>query len=342
MPAYHDSGFVVRVPAWHGLSTVLEAAPTDWAEARRIGGLEWEPEAAPLYRIAARRTSPADIQLPDGQFMVLIEGQKAMVRNDTGEELGVVGKDFTPVLNETMGELLEAFVGADGAAQYETAGSAMGGRIVYATVKLDEPFRIIGDESLTYSMAAFLNGHDGNLSTKVLPLDFRVVCANTANAAAMLGDRTGLQYVFRHTATITERLEEVKGALANMRAEGLKYREVCNQLAVVKMSDGQITEAIERFVNMPKAGTSTERVRDNAAEAVSTIKGYLSGPTTSDDHRRSAYGLFQAMTEYLDHGRAYKNQDTYVRRTLLTTEGGKTKALRLVTKVAGIELALAA
>jgi phage/plasmid-like protein (TIGR03299 family) len=342
MPAYHDSGFVVREPAWHGLSTVLDQAPTSWEEARRLGGLEWEPVAEPMYRFVAQRVSSADIALPDGRFMTLVEGSKTMVRSDTGEELGVVGKDYTPVLNETMGELLEAFIGAEGSAKYETAGSAMGGKMVYATVLLDEPFRVVGDESLTYSMAAFLNGHDGNSSTKVLPLDFRVVCANTFNAASMLGDRTGLQYTFRHTATIGERLEEVKGALANMRAEGLKYRAVCDQLARVKMTDAQITDAVERFVNMPKPGTSTERVRDNAAQAAAQIKGFLSSPSTSDDHRSSAYGLFQAMGEYLDHGRKAKNTDTYVRRTLLTTDGGKVKALALVTKVAGIELALAA
>lgn len=343
MPAYHTSGFVVREPAWHGLSTVLDEAPTSWAEARRIGGLEWEPESRQgAYITDIDPRNPEAIPLPDGRWVVPAQSSKMMIRNDTGEELGMVGKDFTPVLNETMGELLEAFIGAEGSAKYETAGCAMGGKMVYATVLLDEPFKVIGDESLTYSMAAFLNGHDGNSSTKVLPLDFRVVCANTFNAAAMLGDRTGLQYTFRHTATIGQRLEEIRGALANMRAEGLKYREVCNQLAVVKMSDGQITEALERFVNMPAPGTSTERVRDNAAEAAGTIRGYLASPSTSDDHRRTAYGVFQAMTEYLDHGRKAKNADTYVRRTLLTTDGGKTKALRLVTKVAGIELALAA
>lgn len=342
MPAYHDSGFVVREPAWHGLSTVLAEPPKNWAEARRLGGLEWEPEEQPMYRIVAARVSSADIALPDGRFMTLVEGSKTMVRSDTGEELGVVGKDYTPVLNAQMGELLEAFVGAEDSATYETAGAAMGGKIVYATVRLDEPFQVTGDESLTYSMAAFLNGHDGNLSTKVLPLDFRVVCANTANAASMLGDRTGLQYVFRHTATVQERLEGVKGALANMRAEGLKYRQVCEQLAKVQLAPTLIDEAIERFVGTPKAGTATERVMENAQTAAATIKGYLSGPTTSDAHRTSAYGLFMAMTEYADHGRSYKNQDTYVRRTLLTADGAKVKALALVRKVGNIDLALGA
>lgn len=342
MPAYHDSGYVVRKPAWHGLSTVKDTYPTCWAEAREWGGIEWEPEERELFRISMTRTSPNDVELPDGRFMVPVTESKAIVRSDTGEELGVVGKNFTPVLNETMGELLEAFIGEEGSAKYETAGAAMGGKIVYATVILDEPFKVIGDESWTYTMAAFLNGHDGNLSTKVLPLDFRVVCANTANAASMLGDRTGLQYVFRHTASITERLKEVRGALANMRAEGLKYREVCNQLAVVEMTDADIDKAIEVFVDTPAPGKATETVRDNAAKAAATIKGFMSSKSTSEAHRKTAYGLFMAMTEYLDHGRDYKNQDTYVRRTLLTPERGKAKALHLVTKTAGIELALAA
>jgi phage/plasmid-like protein (TIGR03299 family) len=341
MPAYHDSGFVVREPAWHGLSTVLDEPPKDWAEARRLGGIEWEPEASPLYRISAKRLSSADIALPDGRFMTTVEGSKVMVRNDTDEELGVVGKDYTPVLNQTMGEILEAFTGED-ACTYLTTGAAMGGRMVYATVQLDEPFKVVGDESFTYSMAAILNGHDGQCSTKVLPLDFRVVCANTFNAAAALGDRTGLQYTFRHTGTVAERLEGVKGALANMRAEGAKYREVCEQLARVQLTSGAIDEIVDRSVNMPAPGQSSERVRDNAVTAAAQIKGILTGPTTSDAHRTSAYGLWQATGEYLDHLRAYKNTDTYVRRTLFTPEGGKGKALKLITKVAGVDLAVAA
>lgn len=341
MPAYHDSGFVVRQPAWHGLSTVLETAPKSWAEARTLGGLDWEPEERPLYRLADNRTSSADIALPDGRFMVAVTESKAMVRSDTGEELGVVGKDYTPVLNATMGELLEAFVGEEGCT-YETAGSAMGGKLVYATVLLDEPFKVTGDDSLTYTMACILNGHDGNTSTKVLPLDFRVVCANTFNAASMLGDRTGLQYTFRHTGTITERLEGVRGALANMRAEGLKYRQVCEQLAGIQLDAATIDEVIHRFVGMPRPGEASEKVIENATAAAAQIKGVLSGPTTAEAHRTSAYGALQAMGEYLDHLRTYKNTDTYVRRTLFTPEKGKGVALKTLTKVAGIDLALGA
>jgi phage/plasmid-like protein (TIGR03299 family) len=348
MPSYHETGFVHRVAAWHRGSTVLAEAPTSWPEARTAGGIDWDVEERQSAFITDIRPAGRDdvIELADGRFVVPTMGEKAIVRNDTGAHLGTVGEGFVPVLNAQMGELLEAFVGQDGGAKYDTAGSAEGGKIVYATVVLDEPFRIIGDESDTYTMACILNGHDGNLSARCQPTNVRVVCANTAKMSAALGDRTGLQTVFNHTANIREKLEQVKGALANMRAEGLRYREVCNQLAVMEISDDKIQEAIEIFVDVPAPGKAGERARNNALTAVATIKGYLTETdprkaTTSEAHRNTAYGLFNAMTEYLDHGREIRSQDAYLRRTLLTSDKGKAKALRLVTKAAGRDLVLA-
>lgn len=343
MPAYHESGFVHRTPAWHRQSTVLAEAPTSWSEARTAGGLDWDVEERQSAFITDIRPAGRDdvIELPDGRFVVPSLDEKAIIRNDTGAKLGTVGNGFVPVLNEQMGELLEAFVGQD-SVKYDTAGSAEGGKIVYATVVLDEPFRIIGDNSDTFAMAAMTNGHDGNLSARCQPTSVRIVCANTAKMSALLGDRTGLQTVFNHTANIKEKLEQVKGALANMRAEGLKYRDICNQLAVVKMTDDQIREAIETFVDVPAPGKAGERARNNALDAAAMIGSFLQGPTTAPDHRKSAYGVFMAMTEYLDHGREVRSEDAYLRRTLLTSDGGKTKALRLVRKVTGVNLALGA
>ena len=44
MPAFFDTGFCVRERSWHGLEDLLETPPASIEEARRLAGLEWEPD----------------------------------------------------------------------------------------------------------------------------------------------------------------------------------------------------------------------------------------------------------------------------------------------------------
>lgn len=51
---------------------------------------------------------------------------------------------------------------------------------------------------------------------------------------------------------------------------------------------------------------------------------------TTEAHRGTALGLFDASTEYLDHVRDFRNRDTYLNRTLLRPEPMKARALTLI------------
>lgn len=325
MPAYFESGFSVREPMWHGQGTVLEDYPTDWDDARKKAGLDWEPTTVPLFQHLP------DQVLPEDRY-VEVESHVLVTRNDTGAPLGVVSDTFELITHETMGEILDALLGVG--LKFETAGSLKGGAHVWALVYLDEPFMVAGDNSPSYPFVALLNCHNGDGACKALPTAVRVVCWNTYSAASMLGDRSGHQFTFRHTAGVKDRIEEAKATMAGVRDDFREWETLANELVGISVDDLQLNHFLMDFLPAPPPGTATERVYGNVDKAREVFKSlYLDSPST-EGHRGTGLGLVDAAVEYLDHVRGYRNSDSYMGRTLLRPEPLKQRAVKLVRGLA--------
>lgn len=193
-----DSMFAVGEKPWHGLGRVLENSPTP-AEAIYFAGLAW--------RVALR---PVTTTLADGGQPVIIPSHRSVLREDTGEILGVVGEDFTPLQNAEAFEWFAPLCD-EGWLTLETAGSLRRGRRVWvmARVATDAIEVVPGDEVEPYVLLC--HGHDGSLALRVGFNPVRVVCANTLSAALDEGD--GL-FCLRHTAGLTVALEDARRAIA--------------------------------------------------------------------------------------------------------------------------------
>jgi phage/plasmid-like protein (TIGR03299 family) len=320
MPAYFDMGFCVRKPSWHGEETLLEAPPT--LEEARLIAHPWEPEYEPLYR-----------QLPDGTF-IQVDDFRAIKRNDTNSLLHVARESFEFFPNKGLYDLAEVFLGQG--AVLETGGTVNGGRQVYLLCYLDEPFQVPGDPSLTYPFLAILNAHDTSSALRLLPTDIRVVCWNTFNYASLQAEQTGVQYVFKHSKTIKERVEEAKTALSQVRVQSQQYLELATELTGLKVTDEALTDFLVDFLPSPEehGEVISDRVRENIATARKAFKQVYLDSATTEGIRGTGYGLFQAAGEYLDHVRGYRNRDSYLGRTVLSADRNKTRALELVRKVA--------
>lgn len=254
-------------------------------------------------------------------------------RNDTQAVLGPVTDSFGLIYHSTMGEMVEAICGLG--AKFETAGSVKGGAQVWALVYLDEPFTVPGDDSETLPFVALLNAHDGSGACKAVRTSIRVVCWNTMNAASMQGDRTGLQYSFRHTANVLDRIEEAKNALDGLRDESKAWVELATDLFQLTADDLALNHFVTEFIPSPAEHGEqiTDRVRENIDTARLTFKSLYLDSITCDAHRGTALGLVDASVEYLDHIRGYRNRDSYLNRTVLRPEPAKAKAVALARNV---------
>jgi phage/plasmid-like protein (TIGR03299 family) len=346
MPAYFDTGFSVRQPMWHGLGNVLDEYPSDWDEARKLGGLEWEPEMRPVVEIRCSDCNAVltseDIEvavcgkcMSTDHYINTVDGEARVTRSDTGLHLGSVSDSFVPVTHAQMGEVLEALAESDSNVKFETAGSVRDGRNVWGLAYLDEPVEIAGDDSPTLPFLAVLNSHDGSGAMKVLPTSVRVVCWNTYRAADMQGEKHGRQFVFRHTGKVTERIEEAKLAIAGVRSAHNEWVKLANELAGFKVDEAAVANFVTSMLPMPVEDAMTsERVKNNVDTARAALTNLIQNEPTTDGHRGTALGLVDAGVEYLDHVRKFRTRDTLMNRTLLRPEPMKARVVELAREVA--------
>lgn len=343
MSAYFDSGFCVRRPSWHGEEVLLEDYPDNWDDARRAAGLLWEPTEELVWRrvlITAGAEVPEGAVLAEphadggGFWFVQVPQFKIIARDDNDAVLDIGNVDRGLIRHATMGELLtsysEGMQKAGAKVLFETTGSVNGGRQVYALVRLDEPYQIPGDPSLTYPFAALLNSHDGTTACKLIPTEVRVVCWNTFQMALTRSGNSGL--TLRHSKHVNDRIEDAKVALATIREDAKAWQTEATDLAGIKVSDVVVRTFLDEFIPIPE--NAAARTRDARAERQGMFLTLYNESVTLDGIRGTAYGLVQATGEFLDHLRPFRSRDTYLARTMLYSEPVKVGAIKLIRELA--------
>jgi phage/plasmid-like protein (TIGR03299 family) len=327
-----DTGFTVRIPAWHGLGNVLGDAPATWAEARDAAGLLWEPAEDVIYRrvridLASAPAGSLATADPDVVMVPLAE-HKLIQRNDTGAELSVQRTAYPIIHHATMGDLLEVLAAEAGTAlSFDSVGSLQGGRKVYAVARLDEPFQVPGDSSATYPYFALQNAHDGEGACRIIPTQVRIVCMNTWQLAST---QATYEVVIRHQGNVDQAVEAAKLSLASGRAAAAEYRTTMTELAGLRYDDAVLATFLERFIPTPEG--ATERLLVERADRRNLCRAMLAESPTLAELPPTAYQLVQLVGEYTDHLRklptdTVQRQEIYLRRTMLGDgDGARTKA----------------
>lgn len=245
MSANFESGFFTRTPAWHGLGTVVENAPTS-TDAIVMAGLNWEVLQKKVYT-------------EDGQR---IDGSYANVRSSDMKPLGVVGSRYKIVQNVDAFKFTDALLGEG--VQYETAGSLNDGKTVWMLAKLPNKYDILGDKVDPYIV--FTNTHDGSGAVKVAMTPVRVVCQNTLNMALKSARRT---WSARHLGSIENKMND---AIETLQLAN-DYMEAVNStfedLYKIKLSDFEVRSLINKIVpiDTEKMGKSqqenNEKIRND-------------------------------------------------------------------------------
>lgn len=317
--------FSVRETPWHGLGLVLDEYPGSWDEARKLAGLDWEPVVHSMY-------DANPVIGPDGPTMEYnaVEGFNLIKRSDTGLILAAAKESYEVYPNKELGPLVEALLDQSGGKyEYETAGALDEGRKVWVLIRAAEPFKIPGDprgDVLPYM--ALQNSHDGSGALRAQRLRMRIVCRNTSHGADLEAQGHGLEYSFKHTKSIHDRVEQAKQVLAGMSKDQVLAQEWAAELISMPVSLSGRRAFIESFIPMPVGEVITERVKNNIDGARKQVEGYLTS-VTCEGIENTAYGLVQAAIEFLDHGRKSRNAETKFRRTVLSAEPMKRQAEKL-------------
>lgn len=352
MPALFEQGFSVRETPWHQMGEVPDEYPGR-VEAMHMAGHDYTVYEidAPQARIPltlpdlddeGQPTSRVAVALdvtgtPTEDFVPMtIPGVKALlaVYEDGHREILPIApnNDFGIFQNKLAWDVVDALANTENI-RYETALKLEDGtHSVLAW--MDEPAEIPGDDSLIYPWVNVSWGFRPGQPLSARATSIRTVCWNTQTMAEMQGKRTGLNYTFKHSKYVKERIAD---AMEAIRQGGEQHREtvkLMTALAAIQITPTQREEFVREFIfPSDKQAALSDRVLGNVEASRQRLRQVWNSPTMPPAHELTAYGLMLAGGEYLDHLRGYRNSNTYYGRSMLNHEGEKAKMMKQIKEL---------
>ena len=226
---------------------------------------------------------------------------KVLFRSDSLAPLSVVSNRYQVVQPHEVLNFYKDLVSVGGF-ELETAGVLKGGKKLWALAKTGQEAKIKGNDRIkAYLLLA--TSCDGTLCTTAQFTSVRVVCNNTLQMATR--DSTGAVKVPHSTKFDPAQVKEALGiGFANWDAFMTNLKQLSQRTVSPEEADGFIRTAL----NEPEF-TDDNVLGSKIFQKVSSL--YLGEGMGSELSSTSgtAWGLVNAMTEYVDHHRRARNQD---------------------------------
>ncbi|MBU2852966.1 MULTISPECIES: DUF932 domain-containing protein [Acidithiobacillus] len=288
-----ESMAFVRETPWHGLGNRLpEKQPLDvWLQA---AGMDWIIEnTEALYSTGSGSERRIQVN-PDA---------RVLYRSDTGAPLSVVSNRYQVVQPREILEFYRELVEVGGFA-LETAGVLKGGKKLWALAKTGEEFLLRGaDRVKGYLLLA--TSCDGTLATTAQFTSVRVVCNNTLQLATDK-EKDGAIKV-PHSTTFDP--DAVKAALGVGASAWNRFAETAQVLAERKVNRLDVTKFVISVLGDRDAPLTAQPNEKALKGVIELFAGQGKGSQLASANG-TAWGLVNAVTEYVDHHRRAKSQDT--------------------------------
>jgi len=280
---------------WHGLGNELPARqPIEvWAER---AGMNWTIEQAPVQYVVRQSGSLSEI--------CAFDDQKVLFRSDTKAPLSVVGNRYHVVQPREVLEFYRDLTEVSGF-ELETAGVLKSGKKFWALARTGQESTLKGTD-LVKGYLLLATSCDGTLATTATPTTVRVVCHNTLSIA--IQGATGAIKVPHNTSFDAQAVKRQLG-IAVTQWDGFMYR--MRTLAERKVRSH---EAMNYFL---KVLCQTDVTSDSAQglsneRALKKVQALYDGQGRGAEltaAKGTAWGLLNAVTEFVDHERRARNQE---------------------------------
>ncbi|WP_199457637.1 MULTISPECIES: DUF932 domain-containing protein [unclassified Marinobacter] len=284
--------YVGQTP-WHGLGNELTSnQPLDvWA---KQAGLDWQIQESPVRYVTNNSGALGEIlSYPDS---------KVLYRSDTKAPLSVVGNRFKVVQPEEILEFYRDLTEVSGF-ELETAGVLKGGRKMWALARTGQSGMLKGNDQ-TNAYVLLATACDGTMATTAQFTSIRVVCNNTL-AVAVKGF-TGNAIKVKHSSEFNADLVKRRLGISVTAWDDFMYR--LKTLSERKMKTSEVRSYFHK-VFTDDSGTGLGRTSEQSmAKALSLYEGKGMGATLASSEG-TAYGMLNAVTEFIDHQRRARTVD---------------------------------
>jgi phage/plasmid-like protein (TIGR03299 family) len=266
--------------------------------------LDWTVSHRPLF---FQRANGSTAEWPD---------RVAVVRDDNDRCLGTVSPDYETVQNTDLLNLVKPMVD-EGLLAIENMGYLNHGSRVFAQAKLNQEYKIIGEDYQGY--VTLLNGHVGNCSVAIGSTMTRVICGNTfASAYSDISER------YRHSAGVNDRVLESTFVIDYVNGAMKTYAEYMETLSGARCTNAQFKSFIEQVYNKP-----TDKMRDSFVAQLNSL--FYTG---KGNEGKTYHDAFNAVTEYASNYSRKTETGRFMYSQFGAGAGINNRALR-----AGLELA---
>ncbi len=274
---------------WHGLGNILPPLQSldVWLQA---AGMDWTIEQSDVLYQGS----------PDNPILHIYPDSKVLYRSDTLAPLSVVSQRYNVVQPHEVLHFYQDLVAAGGF-ELETAGSLKGGRKLWALAKTGQDLMLKGGD-LVKSYLLLATSCDGTLCTTAQFTSVRVVCNNTLQVA--VGNQSAAIKVPHSTQFDASAVKQALGLGVSQwdhfsqHAKALSQRPVAPQEALSFFSDLLAQPVEEESIVLTRP---VQRLHE-------LYQGAGMGAELASSHN-TAWGLVNAVTEYVDHHRRTRSQD---------------------------------
>ncbi|QOU04433.1 DUF932 domain-containing protein [Pseudomonas fluorescens] len=285
----------VGAAPWHGLGSRL--SPKQPLEVwQQEAGMNWSIQESPVHFKADSIGHLGSIHsFPD---------QKVLYRSDTKSPLSVVSKRYQVVQPREVLEFYRDLTEVSGY-ELETAGVLKGGRKFWALARTGQTTALKGNDQVNgYLLLA--TSCDGTLATTATPTTVRVVCNNTLTIA--LDGTTKAIKVPHNTRFDPDAVKRQLGIAVS------QWDAFMHRMRVLSERRVHWHEAMGFFMSVLCDASSNSPLpavlpNERALRKVQCLyEGQGRGSTLESAHG-TAWGLLNAVTEYVDHERRARSTE---------------------------------
>jgi phage/plasmid-like protein (TIGR03299 family) len=285
-----ESMAYIRDTPWHGLGNHLtEQQPLDiWLHE---AGMEWSiNQSDVLFNV-----SNTDMHIRSHT------DAKVLYRSDTLAPLSVVSSRYNVVQPSEVLHFYKDLVEVGGF-ELETAGVLKGGKKLWALARTGQEALLRGNDQVkAYLLLA--TSCDGSMCTTAQFTSVRVVCNNTLQMA--VGDSTGKVKVPHSTKFDPQAVKQSLGLGLSAWDQFIANMKLLAQRPI------SCTEAMQYFSDILEEqvlDTKSQALSRAMQQVTSLYQGAGMGSLLTSS-RGTAWGLLNAVTEFVDHQRRARNQD---------------------------------
>ncbi len=281
---------------WHGLGNQLDRQQSldVWAQQ---AGMDWQILESPVCFMTEKAGHLGAIQsFPE---------QKVLYRSDNRNALSVVSSRYHVVQPRAILEFYRDLTDIAGF-ELETAGVLKGGRKFWALAKTGQTAVLKGNDRIGgYLLLA--TSCDGTLATTATPTTVRVVCNNTLSIA--VNGTTQAIKVPHNTRFDADKVKQQLG-LAVSHWDTFLY-----QLRTLSETKVKTPDAMDYFLralyDLPSS-TPEDLISPHQKQTLTQVSRLYAGQGRGAElasSKNSAWGLLNAVTEFVDHEKRARSQD---------------------------------